>query len=54
VLSPEDFNAIRRIKNTLGSFVLNANSAMQVGEVDNIFGVPVAVRAKMPIGKRCP
>jgi hypothetical protein len=31
---------------TLGSFVLNANSAMQIGEVDNVFGVPVAVTTK--------
>jgi HK97 family phage major capsid protein len=50
VLNPEDWNAIRRIKNTLGSFVLNANAAMSVGEVDNVFGVPVVTTTKCPVG----
>ena len=52
VLNPADWNAIRRIKNTLGSFVLDANGA-RVGEVDNIAGVPIAVTTKMPLSQAC-
>lgn len=51
ILNPEDWNAIRRIKNTLGSFVLNADQAMSVGEVDNVFGVPASQTTKCPVGK---
>jgi HK97 family phage major capsid protein len=50
IMNPWDWTLTKRIKNTLGSYVLNANEAMQVGEVDNIFGVPVAQTTKMPEG----
>lgn len=50
ILHPEDWDQIRRIKNSLGSFVLSADRAMQVGEVDNVFGVPVVVTTKCPLG----
>jgi HK97 family phage major capsid protein len=51
ILNPEDWNSIRRIKNTLGSFVLNANAAMQAGEIDNVFAVPVVSTTTCPVGK---
>lgn len=50
ILHPEDWDNIRRIKNTLGSFVLSADRAMDLGEVDNLFGVPVVVTTKCPLG----
>jgi HK97 family phage major capsid protein len=50
ILNPADWTAIKKIKNSLGGYVLNADQAMQVGEVDNIFGTPVATTTKMPVG----
>lgn len=50
IMSPLDWTLTKRIKNTLGNYVLNADQAMQVGEVDNIFGVPVAQTTKIPEG----
>ena len=50
VMHPEQWDDIRRIKNSLGSFVLNATEANEVGGIDNIFGVPVALTTKCPLG----
>jgi hypothetical protein len=49
-MNPFQWDEIRRIKHTLGSFVLSADRAMQVGEVDNVFRVPVATTTKCPLG----
>lgn len=50
VMHPFQWDEIRRIKNSLGSFVLAADRAMQVGEVDNVMGIPVALTTKCPFG----
>ena len=50
VLNPLDWSIIRRIKNSLGSFVLNSVEPNQIGGYDNIFGVPIALTTKCPSG----
>jgi HK97 family phage major capsid protein len=50
ILNPEDFNAIKRIKDTLGRPILNNDSVNPIGNIDNIWSVPVAQTTKCPVG----
>ncbi len=50
VLNPLDWSVIKRIKNSLGSFVLNSVEPNLIGGYDNVFGVPVATTTKCPSG----
>jgi len=50
VLNPADWSEIKRIKNSLGSFVLNSAEPSEIGGYENIFGVPVAQTTKIASG----
>lgn len=50
VLNPTDWSEIKRIKNSLGSFVLNSAEPNEIGGYENLFGVPVAQTTKCPSG----
>jgi HK97 family phage major capsid protein len=51
VLNVMDWDMIQKLKNTLGSYILSADTPNQIGNVDNIFGVRVVSTTKMPQGK---
>lgn len=50
VLNPRDWDYIRKLKNTLGSYILQNVEPNEIGGIDNIFGVRVATTTKMPRG----
>jgi len=50
VVNPFDWSEFKRIKNTLGSFVLNSAEPSEIGGYENFWGVPVAQTTKCPSG----
>lgn len=50
LLNPADWLAMRKLKTTFNSYVLNPNDPSQLGGIDNIFGYRVAVSTEVPAG----
>jgi HK97 family phage major capsid protein len=50
VLNVMDWDYIQKLKNTLGSYILDATEPNSIGFVDNIFGTRVVATTKMPQG----
>jgi HK97 family phage major capsid protein len=51
VLNTEDWDMIQKLKNTLGSYILDANNPNSIGGLDSIFGTRVVATSKMTQGK---
>jgi HK97 family phage major capsid protein len=51
ILHPTDWTAIRRLKTTLGSYILDPNDPNTLGGVDNIFGIRVITTTQCPAGQ---
>ena len=50
ILNPSDWTAMRKIKTSFGSYVLNPADPNQLGGIDNIFGVRVITSTQCPAG----
>jgi HK97 family phage major capsid protein len=50
ILNPADWTAIRLIKTSFGSYVLDPNGPNTLGGIDNIFGIRVVTSTQMPQG----
>jgi HK97 family phage major capsid protein len=50
LLNPADWLAIRKLKTTFNSYVLDPNDPNTLGGIDNIFGIRVAVSTQVPTG----
>ena len=53
ILNPLDWSVIKRIKNSLGSFVLQSVEPNLIGGFDNVFGCPVVTTTKLASGTAC-
>jgi HK97 family phage major capsid protein len=51
LLHPTDWLAMRKLKTTFNSYVLDPNDPSQLGGIDNIFGYRVVVSTEVPLGK---
>jgi HK97 family phage major capsid protein len=50
LVNPVDWLAIRKIKTTFNSYVLDPNDPNTLGGIDNLFGVRVAQSTQVPTG----
>jgi len=50
LLNPSDWLAMRKLKTTFNSYVLDPNDPSQLGGIDNIFGYRVVVSTEVPQG----
>jgi hypothetical protein len=50
VLSVQDWDFVQKLKNSLGSYILDASTPNTIGGIDNIMGTRVVSTTKMPQG----